>query len=372
MKIFKLPDLGEGLHEAEIREWYITEGDEVKVDQPIVSMETAKAVVDVPSPYNGRVVKLYGKAGDIIATGAPLISFETAETEPGRKDAGTVVGQIVTGDTILEESPTGVEIKSKTRSAIKATPAVRALASKLNVDLVTITPTGPHGAITLNDVQNAAQTAAPSKGETLHGTRRAMAINMAKAHTEVVPVSLIEDADINSWSKDTDVSLRIIRAIVAACRAEPILNSHFYGSSLSMETFKEINLGIAVDTPFGLFVPVIKDVGKLSAEALRDKINEFKEKARAQNFTPQDLQHATITLSNFGAIAGRYANPMVIPPTVAIVGIGKSRKAIVPVDGAPAVHTIMPTSITIDHRAVTGGEAARFLAVLIEDLEKSG
>jgi 2-oxoisovalerate dehydrogenase E2 component (dihydrolipoyl transacylase) len=377
MNIFKLPDLGEGLHEAEIRKWYVAEGDTVELDQPIVCMETAKAVVDVPAPFSGRVAKLYGKEGDIIATGAPLIAFEGegGATAAGKKDAGTVVGAIISGETVINESPTGVDVKATSKSGAKATPAVRALANKLHVDLSQVKATGPNGSITLDDVQKAAHgspasTTVAEGGETLHSTRRAMAINMAKAHAEVAPVTLADDADIHQWPAKTDVTLRIIRAIVKACEAEPELNAHFNSAALSLKLFKEINLGIAVDTTSGLFVPVIKNVGNLSTEEIRSKINEFKEKARTVSFSPQDLQQATITLSNFGAIAGRYANPMIMPPMVAIVGVGKSRPEVVAVNNAPAVHNIMPVAVTIDHRVVTGGECARFLAALIEDLQK--
>lgn len=378
MKIFKLPDLGEGLPDAEIHEWYIKEGDIVNLDQPLVSMETAKAVVDVPAPYAGKIAKLYGKPGDIIPTGAPLIGFEDESgeaKEEKRADSGTVVGSIEVSDRILQESPTGITPTSGEKGGFKATPAVRALAKKLNVNLEDIAPTGPNQTITLEDVTRASEGGSSKnatqevKGEPLQSTRRMMAINMAKSHTEIVPVTLIEDADIYRWPEKTDITARILRAIVAACEAEPAMNAHFYTATLSRQLHKEINIGLAVDTANGLFVPVIKNVANLSDEELRNHINSFKEKAKNQNFAPQDLQNGTITLSNFGTITGRYANPIVVPPTVAIIGIGKTRMAVVPHDGKPAIHPIMPICLTFDHRAVTGGEAARFLATLIKHLE---
>lgn len=370
MKIFYLPDLGEGLPDAEIREWLIKEGDEVKVDQPIVSMETAKALVDVPSPYQGRIAKLYGDAGDIIKTGNPLVGYESDQKEA---DSGTVVGSIEVGNKVLNESPTGIQPQDRSAAGIRVTPAIRVLAKQLNVDLAAVTGTGPQGSITAQDVKNAGEqsTTLTPGFEELHGARRAMATTMALAHANVVPVTLCDDADINHFDANEDLTLRIIRAVVAACKAENALNAHFDGKNLSRRVFSEINLGLAVDTPKGLYVPVIKQAETLSKAQLRQQINEFKEQAKQQNFAKESLQGATITLSNFGVFVGRYASPIVVPPTVAILAIGKLRDEVVAVNGQATVHKIMPISLTFDHRAITGGEAARFLAAFIEDLQRS-
>lgn len=376
MTIFKLPDLGEGLPDAEIHEWYVAEGDLVKIDQPLVAMETAKAVVDIPSPVSGRIKKLHGKPKDIIQTGAPLIEFASEKTSAKQdkksKDTGTVVGVIETSDTVLVESPTGVAVQKRT-SNIKATPVVRMLATTLQVDLNKIQGTGLNGVITADDVKKAstATTSTQFCGETLHGARRTMAQYMAQSHAQVVSVTLMEDADLHQWLDKTDVTLRLIQAIIAACKTEPSLNAHFYGDILSRKLYKEINLAIAVDTPAGLYTPVIKDAANQSAAQLRKNIDTFKNKAKTQSFAPSDLQNATITLSNFGTISGRYANPIIVPPTVAIIGIGKTRPVVVAANGKPAVHLIMPISLSFDHRAATGGEAARFMAALIESLEKA-
>lgn len=376
MTIFTLPDLGEGLPEAEIHAWYISEGDIVTIDQPLVSMETAKAVVDIPSPVAGRIKKLHGKPGDIIQTGAPLIEFSNHASPTQDSDAGTVVGAIETNHALLVESATGVATSSqKSTKNVKATPAVRMLANTLGVALDRVTGTGVNGTITSEDVKHAAEGATAStetRGDAVHGARRAMAHNMAQSHAQVVPVTLIEDADIHRWAEKTDTTLRLIQAIVHACKTEPALNAHFFTTpTLRYHCWEEINLGIAVDTPGGLYVPVIKDVATHSAESLRATLNTFKEKAKSQSFVPADLSSATITLSNFGSIIGRYANPIVVPPTIAIIGIGKTRPCVVAWEGKPAIHPVMPISITFDHRAATGGEAARFMMALIQDLEKA-
>ncbi len=390
MKIFYLPDLGEGLQEAEIREWLVKEGDHVTEDQPIVAMETAKALLDVPSPFTGTITKLHGNAGDLIKTGAPLVSFDanaqsTHHIEQHRKDAGTVVGTIQVGDTVLQESATGIKPTAAQGTRIKASPVVRKLANELGVDLNSVSPTGPGGSITSADVsavasgnkttanqptQSTADVAAPAGYTALHGVIRSMAINMALAHQQVAPVTLVDDADIQHFGPDEDISVRIMRAVQHACEQVPKLNSHFHGKSLSYKQIKEINLAVAVDTEAGLYAPVIKDVGNKSDLELREKINEFKVHAKKQDFPPADLQGATISLSNFGVFIGRYASPIIVPPTVAIIGIGKLREAVVVENGAPAVHKILPISITVDHRLITGGEAARFLAALINSLQQ--
>lgn len=374
MKTFNLPDLGEGLPDAEIREWYVKEGDEVKVDQPIVSMETAKALVDVPSPYNGRIAKLHGQPGDIIKTGNPLVEFEysgSAVSEDQQTDSGTVVGSIEVGDRVIKESPTGIQPRERDKTGIRVTPAVRALAKELSVDLDNVQGTGPGGAITVTDIKNAANNAEVADGfETLHGAKRAMAVNMAMAHASVVPVTIVDDADIQHYKQDEDITLRLISAIIAGTKAVPQLNAHFDGKNLSCRQFETVNLALAVDTPKGLYVPVIHSAESKSKEELREIINGFKQNAQQQEFKQETLHGATITLSNFGVFVGRYATPIVVPPTVAIVGIGKSRDVVVPVDGKVEVHRILPVSLTIDHRAATGGEAARFLAAFIKSLEE--
>lgn len=367
MKLFKLPDLGEGLAEAEIVKWYVAAGDEVKRDQPLVSVETAKAIVDIPSPYTGRVQRLYGQPGDIIHTDDPLVEFDIGKE--ARAEAGTVVGRVAVGREVVKEpvSPIG-------RAALgaKATPAVRALAHRLNVDLSIVTPTGPDDMITAADVQRVARILSEvGPLEPLRGVRRSMARAMAQAHAEVVAVTISDDADIDAWKPGTDVTLRLIRALAAGVRAEPSLNAWYDSPNLGRRVLKRIDLGIAVDTPEGLFVPVLRDVGNRDPADLRKGLDAIKQAVRARKIPPEELRGYTITLSNFGTLAGRYADPVVMPPTVAILGAGRIRPEVVAAEGVPVVHRILPLSLTFDHRAVTGGEAARFLAAVLADLERA-
>jgi 2-oxoisovalerate dehydrogenase E2 component (dihydrolipoyl transacylase) len=365
MKIFKLPDLGEGLQEAEIVKWHVAVGDEINADQTMVSVETAKAVVDIPAPYDGKVVKLYGKPGDIAHIGAPLVAFEG---EGGAPDAGTVVGKVEVGQKVVAEAPAA---PAPATAGIKATPAVRALARKLNVDLTMVTPTGADGLLTAADVQRAARILAEiGPIEMMRGVRRAMAQNMELATAEVASATIMDDADIEAWPKGTPTMLRLIRALVAGCRAEPALNAWYDSEKIGRWVLKKIDIGIAVDTPDGLLVPVLRNCGERDVKDLEAALAKLVADTRARKVPPEELRANTITLSNYGSIAGRYASPVVLPPTVAILGAGKIVKQLVVVDDKPAAHRMLPLSLTFDHRVVTGGEAGRFLNAVITDLQR--
>ncbi len=368
MKTFKLPDLGEGLPDAEIVEWHVKEGDSVEVDQLLVSMETAKAVVEVPSPYQGQILKLCGQPGDIIETGAPLVEFKDAS---GRQDTGTVAGNLEAGEQVIHASP---EIANATHrsEAVKVTPAVRALAKRLSVDLSQVTPTGPKGSITADDVQawigaSSASTKV-SYAEPLRGVKRQMALAMSKSHQAVVPVTVFDEADVTNWIQTDDITARLIQAIVFAAQQEPSLNAWFEGEGLSRQLHKQVHLGLAMDTPDGLFVPVIKDAQEKNANQLRQAIDQFKQSVSTRQVAPEQLQGATITLSNFGKFAGLYANPIVVPPQVAIIAVGRIHSAVRVIADKPSVRSIAPLSLTFDHRAVTGGEATRFLGAMMQSL----
>jgi 2-oxoisovalerate dehydrogenase E2 component (dihydrolipoyl transacylase) len=473
-KTFLLPDLGEGLPDATIVEWHVKEGDTIRLDDNLVSMETAKAVVDVPSPVSGKVLRLSGGPGDVIITGKMLAEFEidpsmpqraegqdtghhhggghaddddhgvgtqdpmpddrvVASQEGGalehdgapapkagaggeRSDAGTVVGAMQSSDAIRSEQASSV-------GGVKAMPAVRALARKLGVDLTRVSPTGADGVVTMNDVKQAAANgtakaqaggapraaAAPSQPmpqatpqpsaqpqqqaqrttmsqagkpmrtqppgaqasgqpEQLKGVRRNMARVMADAHSKVVPTTLVDDADLHAWSGKQDITARLVRAIVAACKAVPALNAWFDGDALSRTMHPHVDIGIAVDTDDGLFVPALRNADMLDGAGIRAGIQRLRAQVESRTIPPSELSGYTISLSNFGMFAGRYATPVVVPPCVAIVGAGKLSHDVVAVMGGIEVHRRMPISLTFDHRACTGGEAARFLKALLDDM----
>ncbi|QAU22910.1 2-oxo acid dehydrogenase subunit E2 [Dyella sp. M7H15-1] len=451
IKTFYLPDLGEGLPDATIVEWHVKEGDSIKLDAPLVSMETAKAVVDVPSPYTGKVTKLHGAAGDVIETGAALAEFEpdpnakqraeaeatghhhgprkaapeakkvVASDEGGeiesdngktadREDEGTVVGAMISGSHVHVEQAASV-------GGVKAVPAVRALAKKLKVDLTRVRPTGADGVVTMQDVKNAAaqgtaaldaapaRAVSPSAGrhlapelpqpepartpmsqagkpvrtappsvqasgqlEQLKGVRRNMARVMAEAHANVVPTTLVDDADLHAWIGKQDITARLIRAIVVACKTVPALNAWFDGKNLTRTLHPHVDIGIAVDTEDGLFVPALRNADVLDGAGIRAGIQRLRTQVEDRTIPSSELSGYTISLSNFGMFAGRYATPVVVPPCVAIIGAGKLSHDVVAVMGGIEVHRRMPISLTFDHRATTGGEAARFLKALLDNL----
>ena len=438
MNVFNLPDLGEGLPDAEIVEWHIQEGDTVEADQPLVSMETAKAVVEVPSPQAGTVVKLYGGPGDVIETGKPLLAFgeanevgaaeepepaepapskepttgtdaeptepaqETAEASGGddRPDSGTVVGKMETTDQTVAESYSRI-------GNVKISPAVRALARKLKIDPARVEPTGADNVVTAADVRRAAEqgqepapppaggetpagdrpgpmprsqprepapepapasTAASGEWEPIRGTRRTMARMMSESHRQIVPTSLMDDADIHAWGPEQDITVRLLRALWAGARVEPGLNAWFDGDQGMRMVHKAMDVGMAVDTEDGLFVAALRGVHEADPAQMRQQIDRLRQNVRDRSIPPEDMKDYTIMLSNFGVFAGRYATPIINPPCVAIVAAGKLRHEVVPVLGGFEVHRTIPLSLTFDHRACTGGEAARFLRAMLDDL----
>ena len=374
MSTFNLPDLGEGLQDAEIVAWHVAEGDHVVVDEPLVSVETEKAVVEVPSPRSGYVKHLLGKPHERLKVGSPLVEFDEAP----HVDTGTVVGQL---DAKSEKRPSADSMPASaiparpTPSAsaphsakVSASPAIRALAHQLGVDLTQIAGSGPQGTITRADVERSA----PGARE-LSGMRRSMAINMAKAHAEVVPATVWDEADVGSWwSEHHDITIRLIRAVAAGCAAEPILNSWFDGLVMTLQNLGRIDLGLAVDSEAGLIVPVVRDAGKREPSVLRAEVNRLKTAARTRSVPLADLRNPTITLSNFGMMAGLQAALVVVPPQVAIVGAGRIFQQPVPRGTSFTFTRVLPLSLTFDHRVATGGEAGRFLKAMIDDLQKSG
>ena len=466
-KTFFLPDLGEGLPDAEIVEWMVKVGETVKLDEPLVSMETAKAVVELPSPYSGKVLRVAGGAGDVINTGAWLVEMELDASLPQRAeaadtghahgsghappplaaaqaaaavvdgpeaptgaeavthkpeptevksaDAGTVVGAMQSSDAIRSESAIAI-------GGVKAMPAVRALAKKLGVDLMRVPATGAEGVVTLADVKRAADagtarvgagaafsapvasratatsqtpmptaarppapraavpaargeampraTAALDSDEPIRGVRRNMVRVMSQAHAEVVPTTLMDDADLHAWAHGEDIMARLIRALVHAATAEPALNSWLNAKEGTLRRHSRVDVGIAVDSPEGLFVPALRSCEQLDPVQVRAELNRLRDGVKQRSLPPEDLTGYTVMLSNFGVFAGKYATPIVVPPCVCIIGAGRLHHAIVPVLGGMETHRMMPLSLTFDHRAVTGGEAARFLRVLIDDLQR--
>lgn len=375
---FCLPDLGEGLTDAEIVAWHVSVGDRVVTDQPLLSVETDKAIVEIPAPCSGSIAKLHASVGDRVAVGDALVEFSAAVA-----DAGAIVGRLehhgdderaeavkalASAPSVTGSRATGVRPAARA----KASPAVRRLAHKLGVDLTRVSPTGPEGSMTSGDVERAAElgaNVAVSEAEEIRGVRRAMAERMSDAHRRVVPATVTGEADVHAWANDARPLTRLVRAIGRACTAEPRLNAAFDDTAWLLRPAARVDLGIAMDTDDGLFVPVLRDVNARSAEDIDGEVAALERAVRARSVDPAELRGQSITLSNFGAFAGLHATMVVVPPQVAIVGAGRIFERVVAAGAAPEAHRILPLSITIDHRVVTGVEACRFLAALVADLE---
>ena len=452
ISVFRLPDLGEGLADADVVEWYVAEGEAVALDQPVVALESAKAVVDIPSPVAGRVHRHCAQPGETVATGAPLVEFEVdggaavevsggvevAPADSPESGAADVPGS-VGGDTPghrehrehrehlghrehrehrghrghrehlghpeLPEPPEPPELPEppghpeppeppgypgypeppehpqhpghdepampERPLRIHAMPAARAKAIALGIDLASVSGTGPGGRIRVADIERAAARIERGTWEPLRGVRRTMAQRMALSGATVVPVTVTEDADIGEWNEGEDVTVRLIRAVVAGCAASPALNAWLEDDAGRRTLHDAVHVGIAADTGDGLFVPVLRDAGGKDPVALRAEVDRLRTGAAARSLDPQELDGATITLSNFGMHAGRYATPVVMPPQVAILGAGRARDEAVVRDGAVAIRRLVPLSLTFDHRACTGAESSRFLAAVVADLERA-
>jgi len=410
MKTFNLPDLGEGLAEAEIVRWHVNAGDHIKVDDPMLAVETAKAIVEVPAPFSGVIKATHGKPGDMVATGALLVEFETDSPA----DSGTVVGRMPTSDEdfFVEHSHNSdgaitTNDASQHTGHVRAVPAARALAKRLGIDLTQVQGTGRGQLVTVDDILQASQvpaaplataatratnaptsaaptsaapTSAASAGpqhkladdaEQLRGPRRAMAQSMALSRDNVMGCTLFDDADLHEWHDDQDITSRLLRAVGAGCAAEPGLNAWFDGTAQTRKTHSHIDVAIAVDTPEGLIAPVIRNIAGRPVAELRRDVDKLKRNTLERTVTPEELRNFTFMLSNFGMIAGRYATPVVVPPAVAILGSGRlSHDVVATKGGSIEAHLRMPLSLTFDHRCVTGGEAARFMAAVIRDLQK--
>ena len=473
LSVFRLPDLGEGLTEADVVEWYVAEGEAVALDQPVVALESAKAVVDIPSPVAGRVLRHCARPGETVATGAPLVEFEVegegragtadiaADTVdaagPGASDGSGEHPALARPDddptsagadgrspsTGPNERPAPADSDGRSpltdsggrstragqdgrrplpRSAghsappgperIDAIPAARAKARALGVDLASVAGTGPGGRIRVADVERAAgrahepaqagsvagqvesaagqagrtteqtgraalpvepaaEQAGLTTGEALRGVRKTMAERMALSRARVVPVTVNEDADVGDWRTGEDVTVRLIRAVAAGCAASPALNAWLDEGATRRTLHGAVHLGIAADTGDGLFVPVLRDAGAKEPAALRTEVDRLRAGAAARSLAPEELDGATITLSNFGTLAGRYGTPIVVPPQVAILGAGRAREEPVVYGGKLTIRRRIPLSLTFDHRACTGAEASRFLAAALADLERS-
>jgi 2-oxoisovalerate dehydrogenase E2 component (dihydrolipoyl transacylase) len=427
---FKLPDLGEGLTEGEVVRWLVAEGDAIVLNQPIVEVETAKAVVEIPSPYAGTVVKLHAGEGDSLDVGAPLLSIDTAggaaaaEPDPAALAAGpdpeqelqaTLVGpgerqparrRRIAGHAPGGNGPAAADGAAPARPAAqrpKATPPVRRYAKDHGVDLAALVGTGRDGRITREDVDGALEAEQPaaaaerpaaapaarqprdrtSERIPVRGTRRQIAAAMTASAftiphvTEFLTVDatrLVELRErLRALPAAADLKLTplavVAKALCVAVHSYPLMNSSWDEDAGEIEVKGWVNLGIATDTPAGLLVPNVKDADTLGILDLSREITRLTALARERKTTPADLTGGTITITNVGGFGVETGTPIINRPECAILATGLIAPRPWVVDGQLAVRQLMTTSVSFDHRIVDGAYAAQFLAHLRDLLE---
>jgi 2-oxoisovalerate dehydrogenase E2 component (dihydrolipoyl transacylase) len=399
---FLMPDLGEGLTEGEINRWLVAEGDVVAVDQPVAEIATEKAVVEVPTPFAGRVAALHGEAGDSIAVGTPLISIEVAGTMSEPPSGNVLVGY-GTSDaaprqrrSVASVSPGGAA-SQRAVTTPPASPLVRRLATELGIDLATIAGSGPGGMVTQADLERAgspggvtapAEVHAPPAGGVrtpLTGVDRVAAERLARSHREAPTASawlhadatrLMElRAELPPGSSDPWITpfAMILRLCVVALRNFPRLNAHFDTQANEIVAFTSIHLGVAVQTDRGLVVPVIRDAQSKSLVGIADDLQRLAISARDATIDAADLRGSTFTVSNFGAFGVEGGTAIINPPEAAILGVGRISTRPWVVEDYVVPRSLVELSLVFDHRVADGAVAGGFirhLADLIESPEE--
>lgn len=406
--IFNFPDIGEGLEEGTILEWYVKKGQQVKTGDNLVQMETDKVVADIPSPRDGTIVALFGEEGDVAIVGEPLVEIEIegvhgeeaqkeveeqfAPEPEEEEEAAAVVGTMETAgkSAVLAASDEGSEKESgkdekPTRKAL-ATPVARAMAKDKGIDINEVKGSGPSGRVMKEDIENFKPTkkGAP-KGkerdiedvtyEPLTQIRKAISKNMLNSKHSAAHMSVFEEVEvselINVRSRykeafaEKDVRLTylpfIVKAVVHALKHHRTINSQMDLDNDRMIYNNRYNIGIAVDTAQGLVVPVIKDADQLSITEIAQQITELAEKANTRKLTMDDMKDGTFTITNYGSIGGIFATPVINYPEAGILGVGRIVKKPVVKNDQVVPGSMLALSLSVDHRIVDGGEASRFI-----------
>jgi len=381
---FKFPDVGEGIVEGEIIRWLVAVGDKVREHQPIVEMETDKAVVELPAPFAGEVRELRGAAGDTIAVGAVLAVIE--ESGAPKETAERPVPTGVVGE--LEEAPGPIAAGEVEKGGPPVLPRDRKLAAELGVDLAMVKGSGPDGRITEADIREVArmpgaEPKAPVERIPLKGVRKAMARAMVVSARSTVPVTIMERADAlalrelrereRTLAEAKGVRLTylpfIVKALTLTLERFPLLNSSLDEEKGEIVLHRAHHIGFAVDTPEGLLVPVVCNARRKSILELAATLQELSGRARERKLTPAEFKGGTFTVSNYGALGGLWGTPVINPPQAAILGVGRIEETAVVRQGQIVARPVVPLSLTFDHRIIDGATAQRFLNALVEHIE---
>jgi pyruvate/2-oxoglutarate dehydrogenase complex dihydrolipoamide acyltransferase (E2) component len=358
---FRLPDLGEGLTEGEIARWLVSEGQEIREDDPLVEIQTDKATVEIPSPYEGTVLDILVAEGEVVPVGTELVVIG----RPG--ETAATPASTAPGDTASQgESAAGRAAGASVPPRVQTTPVVRRIAQELGVDLKAVVGTGPGGRVTEDDVRAAAAEGAEGRREPLRGVRRVIAEHMTRAHREVPPVTWVEECDFEGVPFDRLLALAV-KACADALGEFPELNARLDRDAIVY--LERLDIGIAVQTDEGLVVPVVRDAGARSIDELAAEISDLAERARGGSLASEELRDSTFTVTSAGKLAGLFQTPIVNFPEVAILSIGRVAPRAVVRDGAVVVRNTGTIAITFDHRVVDGARAAAFGLAVIQRIE---
>lgn len=389
---FKLPDLGEGLSEAEIDRWLVKEGDVVAEDDLLVEVITDKATAEIPSPFAGRVAKIHVGEGDVVPVGTVII---TIGDEPPRVASGddTVAERVPAAEPQAERglsertavSSNGDPVPSR-GNGVKAMPPVRKLARELGVDISVVQGTGPGGRILRADVEAAASggnvISRGERREPLRGVRRTIAERMKDAHLTVPPVTHVEECDVTELEATRKLANErdhdkprltflpfIVKAVVAALKTYPALNASLDEEAGEIVFHGDHNIGVAVDTPAGLVVPVVKSADQKRLREIAAEIERLATAARNGTIASDDLRGGTFTVTSPGRFGGLMATPIVMHPQSGILGVHRAVDRPVVRDGQVVIRKMMNLSITFDHRVLDGMTAAKFALDVVRLLE---
>ena len=397
--IFKLPDLGEGTVESEIGEWFIKVGDDVQEEQVVGTMMTDKAAVELSSPVSGRVTKLAGEPGDIVAVGAPLVTFETSTDAPTATEADADPARTEREPDAAEAvpaAPARPAAHAGKRSRIVTSPAIRRRAKEAGIDLASVQGTGPGGRITradfdeiANGEHGATAPVAPPPADGIReikiiGLRRIIAERMSAAKREIPHFAYVEEVDITELEalrkhlneKRPDAKLTPLpflgMALVRALREFPQCNAtHDKERNLILQ-HEAVHLGVATQTPDGLKVPVVRHAQTLGLRELANEIRRVSDAARNKTAKKSELSGSTITITSLGRLGGIASTPVINMPEVGIIGVNRAVDRPAVHNGQIAVRTLMNLSSSFDHRFVDGYDAAAMIQRIREMLEHPG
>ena len=379
-RVFTMPDLGEGLEEGEIVAWLVAEGEAVELNQPLVEVETAKATVEIPSPFAGVVAVLHGAVGEAVAVGAPLVTFGLGGVGVGTLGAGGGAAPLARpSPTPLRGAPADLAPSASRpddgEGPVAATPAVRKLAKSLGVELAGVVGSGASGRVTAEDVRDAAGAAAASGAgfdvEPISMVRRTIAERLTSSVREVPHVTTFRTLDcteLTAYRKELGVSPLpvFVKAVGETCRAHPMLHASWHGDLGEIHVPHACHVGIAVDTDRGLVVPVAHDVWDRSVGAIDGEIERLAEAARSGSLLPEEMSGGTISISNTGSYGSEAGTPIINPGQAAVVALGVIAPRALVIDGKVHARLACTLSLSFDHRLMDGATAGRALTFLVD------